>query len=207
MQAKGHVESERASVMPETSTTLLRDVADADNPRWGEFVARYRPALETFMSMRFPGLDPDDLIQETFIAVANALPAYRYVPEEKGHFRNFLTGILHHKALNALRSSRRREERNQEYSKTMHCENGPTEDGERHWRESLYEIALQQLLSDPDLAGRNKQIFIRTAIKGEKPEAVAESLAVSRAVVDQTKKRMVDRLRALIDALKRAYDN
>ena len=77
-------------------------------------------------------------------------------------------------------------------------------DGQRQWRETIYEIALQQLLANPDISARNKQIFVRTAIKGEKPEAVAESFSVSRDVVDQTKKRMLDRLRTIIDDLKSA---
>ncbi len=191
------------STMPETSTTLLRDVAgDADNPRWSEFVARYRPALEAFMAERFPGLEADDLIQETFIAIAKALPDYRYAPDEKGHFRNFLTGILHHKALNALRDERRRKERMDSYQAVGSLSSVHGE--EQIWRETIYEIALQQVLANPDIADRSKQIFIRTAIKGEKPEIVAESLSVSRDVVDQTKKRMIGRLRRIIDNLKGA---
>ena len=63
---------------------------------------------------------------------------------------------------------------------------------------------LQQLLADPAVTGRKRQIFIRTAMKGERPEDVATSLAVSRAVVDQTKKRMMDRLRELVERLKHA---
>ena len=59
----------------DTSTTLLRDIAGAsDNLRWGEFTARYRPLLEAFMYERFPGLEAEDLIQETFIAIARAMP-------------------------------------------------------------------------------------------------------------------------------------
>lgn len=193
------------SAMPETSTTLLRDVAeDADNPRWGEFVARYRPALEAFMVERFPGLDADDLIQETFIAIAKALPDYRYAPDEKGRFRSFLTGILHHKALNALRGARRQQERARVYVASQPAESSAADDEAQVWRETLYEVALQQVLANPDIADRSKQMFIRTAIKGEKPEAVAESLAVSREVVDQTKKRMIARLRKIIDGLKAA---
>ena len=192
----------------DTSTTLLRDRAGAaDNPRWGEFVARYRPLLEAFMVERFPSLDADELIQETFIAVARVLPNYRYVPEEKGHFHNFLTGILHHKALNALRSDRRRDELQRKYADELHAEQQTTDEEQRLWRETLYEIALQQLMASPDVAARNKQIFVRTAIKGEKPEMVADSLSVSRAVVDQTKKRMLDRLRALVDSLKDADED
>ena len=198
----------RMAKTPETSATLLRDVAgDADNPRWGEFIARYRPAMVSFMAERFPGLEPDDIIQETFIAVAKALPNYRYVPQEKGHFHNFLTGILRNKALNALRSARRHSDLLEKFAAEPRAEAQASEDEQRHWRETIYEIALQQLMANPNIAQRSKQIFIRTAIKGERPEAVAESLIVSRDVVDQTKKRMTERLRKAIDRLRNADGN
>jgi len=59
----------------DTSTTLLRGIAsDTWNPRWGEFVTRYRPMLATYTSRRFPLLSADDLVQETFVAVAKVLP-------------------------------------------------------------------------------------------------------------------------------------
>ena len=78
---------------PTTSTTLLRDLAqDSQHARWGEFVARYRPMMEAFLRERFPSVEADDVIQETLIAVCTALPSYRYSPDEKGHFRNYLTG-------------------------------------------------------------------------------------------------------------------
>ncbi len=157
------------------------------------------------MSARFPTLDADDIIQETFIAVANALPGYRYVPGETGYFHNFLTGILHHKALNAIRGEKRRVDRVKEYAEQQ-LDMDSSQDDAQKWRETVYEIALQQLMSDPDIADRSKQIFTRTAIKGEKPESVAESLSVSRNVVDQTKKRMTDRLRKIVDAMIKAND-
>ena len=184
---------------PETSSTLLRDIAgDAGNPRWGEFVARYRPMLEAFMAQRFPSMDADDLIQETFIAVARALPEYRYAPDENGRFRSFLTGILHHKALNALRSSRRRAARIEKYAQEPDCTASADSNSQEQWRETLFEIALSQIMANPDIPERNKRIFERTAIDGEKPDDVARSLAVSRDVVDQTKKRMLERLRKTV---------
>ncbi len=61
--------------IPTTSTTLLRDVAsDPQHVRWGEFVARYHPMMEAFMRERFPSIDADDVIQETFIALCKVLP-------------------------------------------------------------------------------------------------------------------------------------
>ena len=97
--------------IPATSTTLLRDLAnDSQHARWAEFVTRYRPMMEAFMRERFPSLDADDVIQETLIAVCTALPSYRYVPEEKGYFHNYLTGILRNKALRQLHKEQRQAE-------------------------------------------------------------------------------------------------
>lgn len=192
----------------DTSTTLLRDIAsDAGNPRWGEFVTRYRPMLTAYMSRRFPSLSADDLVQETFVAVAKALPDYRYAPDENGHFRNFLIGILRHKALNELKRTQRYEEILQQYTEERSKGSDTEGDDEKNWRETLYEIALQQLLANTDVSERDKQILIRTAIRCESPVAVADSLAVTRDVVDQVKRRMVVRLRATIENLKRADEN
>lgn len=192
-------------IAPDTSTTLLRDLAGrADHPRWGEFVVRYRPLMESYLHEWFPSLEMDDLIQETFVAIAKTLPDYRYVPDEKGHFHNYLTGILHHKALNALKRQNRRNEVTREYALDPSARGIGNDADVEKWRETVCEVALQQLLADPSVTGRKRQIFMRTAMKGESPEDVAESLAVSRAVVDQTKKRMMDRLRELVERLKHA---
>ena len=192
-------------IAPDTSTTLLRDLAGrADHPRWGEFVVRYRPLMESYLHEWFPSLEMDDLIQETFVAIAKTLPDYRYVPDEKGHFHNYLTGILHHKALNALKRQNRRNEVTREYALDPSARGIGNDADVEKWRETVCEVALQQLLADPSVTGRKRQIFMRTAMKGESPEDVAASLAVSRAVVDQTKKRMMDRLRELVESLKHA---
>ena len=192
-------------IAPDTSTTLLRDLADCpDHPRWGEFVVRYRPLMESYLHEWFPSLEMDDLIQETFVAIAKTLPDYRYVPDEKGHFHNYLTGILRHKALNALKRQNRRNEVAREYALDPSARGIGNDADVEKWRETVCEVALQQLLADPAVTGRKRQIFIRTAMKGERPEDVATSLAVSRAVVDQTKKRMMDRLRELVERLKHA---
>ena len=49
---------------------------------------------------------------------------------------------------------------------------------------------------------RTKQIFVRTAINQEKPDAVAAALGVSRNVVDQQKRRTLAKFKALVAALK-----
>ena len=126
-------------IAPDTSTTLLRDLAGrADHPRWGEFVARYRPLMESYLHERFSSLEMDDLIQETFVAIAKALPDYRYDPDEKGHFHNYLIGILRHKALNVLKRQDRHIEVVREYAADLSArEIGGDADVEK-WREILF---------------------------------------------------------------------
>ena len=197
--------------IPETSTTLLRDLAqDSQHARWGEFVARYRPMMEAFMRERFPSVEADDVIQETLIALIKAFPVYHYSPEEKGHFRNYLTGILRNKALKSLRDERRQTEIVAELRGVPTRRDGRAAsplaaDDEQSWRESIFEIALQQLFADGAIADRTKQVFRRVAVNGEKPDDVAVSFGIERNAVDQMKARMMTRLRELVAALEKVY--
>lgn len=192
---------------PETSTTLLRDIsADAHNARWGEFVARYRPMMEAFMQERFPSVDADEAIQRTLIALVGALPSYRYVPDEKGAFHNYLTGILRHRALRVMAEERRRGDVRTAFARAPQRTETAKEAEDKAWRASLFEIALQQYLADASVQDRTKQIFTRLAVNGEKPDDVAASFGLKRNAVDQIKSRAMDRLRALVKALEQADD-
>ena len=194
--------------MPETSTTLLRDLAqDSRHARWGEFVARYRPMMETYMHTRFPMVDADDAIQETLIALIKVFPVYHYSPEETGAFHNYLTGILRHRALRMIECESRRLDKELKYQEIegLSASGGNKDDG-LSWRESVFEIALQQLLADESINDRTKQVFVRVAVNGEKPESVAESFGIARNAVDQMKARMKERLRELANALMKVED-
>ena len=188
-------------MIPSTSTTLLRQIGgDVRHARWAEFIARYSPMCRNYLRRHFPSLETDDILQETFAALAKALPKYHYDPQGKGHFRNYLVGVLRNKALMALRKQKRDEETLAEYAKA----GGPrlSRPFADDWRQAVFEIALQQLMADPSIHDRTKQIFVRTAIKQEKPDAVATALGVSRNVVDQQKRRTLAKFKELVAALK-----
>ena len=194
--------------IPTTSTTLLRDLAqDSQHARWSEFVARYRPMMEAYMRNRFPTVDVDDAVQEALIALIKVFPVYKYSPEETGAFHNYLTGILRRRALRVIESESRRLNKEQKYHEIeeLTASDG-NEDDWSLWRESVLEIALQQLLADESINDRTKQVFVRVAVNGEKPEIVAESFGITRNAVDQMKARMKDRLRELTDALMKVDD-
>ena len=194
--------------IPETSTALLRDLAqDSQHARWGEFVSRYRPMMEAYMRTHFPTVDADDAIQETLITLTKVFPVYHYSPDETGAFHNYLTGILRHRALRVIENESRRLNKEQKYHEM--AELSIPDDGRNErssWREAVLEIALQQLLADESINDRTKQVFVRVAINGEKPETVAESFGITRNSVDQMKARMKDRLREFADALMKVDD-
>jgi RNA polymerase sigma factor (sigma-70 family) len=189
--------------VPQTSTTMLKQIAGASgHPRWTEFVAKYRPMLETYMRTTFPTLEADEVVQETFLGIMRALPDYVADPDRSGAFHNYLTGVLRHKALDALRLAERDTENRRRLAEAAPEPSGDA--NEEEWRRAVCEIALGQLLADPRFGERSKQIFERTALRGEKPQDVADALLVDRSVVDQTKKRMTERLKALIKGLEDA---
>ena len=194
--------------IPTTSTTLLRDLAqDSQHARWSEFVARYRPMMEAYMRNRFPTVDVDDAVQEALIALIKVFPVYKYSPEETGAFHNYLTGILRRRALRVFESEGRRSNKEQKYHEIEElASSGGNEDDWSLWRESVLEIALQQLLADESINDRTKQVFVRVAVNGEKPETVAQSFGITRNSVDQMKARMKDRLRDLANALMKVED-
>ena len=201
--------------LPATSTTLLRDIAsDSQHVRWGEFVARYRPMMEAYMRERFPSLDADDVIQETLIAVCAALPSYRYEPEEKGYFHNYLTGILRNKALQQLGKDRRQAEISEKLREDGSSDGRARSPSapqsaiqaadEQAWRETLVEIALQQLMNDESIQSRTRQVFLRVVVNGEKPDDVAAAFGIERNAVDQIKSRMMPRLQKIVADLEKA---
>jgi len=200
--------------IPTTSTTLLRDVAsDSQHARWTEFATRYRPMMEAYLRERFPSVDADDVIQETLVAVWAALPSYRYAPDEKGHFHNYLTGILRNKALRQFGANRRYAEIAEKVREGVSSDGragaprtplGTMSDEEQSWRETLVEIALRQLLNDESIQSRTRQVFLRVAVNGEKPDDVAAVFGIERNAVDQIKNRMMPRLQKIVAVLEKA---
>jgi len=194
-------------MIPETSTTLLKDISDSSNARWPEFVSRYRQMMVSYLKTHFPAVDADDIVQETLIALAKALPRYRYDPDETGRFRNYLTGILRNRALKSCeRADRDRAFMSNLRDGAVLLPETPTEKGVAAWRESLLEIATRQLFADEQIPDKSKQMFQRLTVDGASAEEVAAAYGTSRNNVDKTKSRMMARLREIVRKLEAAAD-
>lgn len=185
---------------PVTSITLLKGLASGtDNARWAEFFRIYEEPMRSFLSARFPSVDADDAIQETMVALMRRMPDYHYTPDSNGHFHNYLTGILKHKAEDALRREAR-ESGKRDRLKERGAADAPREDPD-DWKLAAMNAALEQLLSDESVNARAREVFRHVALMHEPPAEVAAAFGISRTNVDQIKRRMVQRLSVLVSSM------
>ena len=160
--------------------------------------------MRAFLAAHFPSVPADDIIQETLIALVRAMPSYVYSPKEKGFFHNYLFGVLKHKALHHLRDASREEAALDSFAsvvETADAAASANEAEDKTFRESIYELARAELLPDPSTRQQSRPILVRVAINGEKPEDVAAAFGVTRKSVDQTKARLVAKLRRIKEGL------
>ena len=187
------------STIPATSISLIQAIAnDPQSTRWKDLYTIYDAPMRAFLQARFPSLEAEDVIQETMLALMKALPNYSYTPDAKGHFHNYLMGILKHKAMDAL-AVRTREARFREDLAERPAGEGAAD--EEEWKHAALEVAIAQLLADKDINPLHRTVFERLVLQREKPEDVARELGTSRGNVDVIKKRMIERLGAMMARL------
>ena len=154
------------------------------------------------MRERFPSVEADEAIAETLIALVDVFSAYRYSPDETGRFHNYLTGILKHKALYRRKMAERHAKSVAAFEDSAKsADDSAALAEEQEWKETVFAIAVRQLLADETIHSRTKQIFQRVAVDGASPEEVAKAYGVSRNNVDQIKDRMIRKLQELVRGL------
>ena len=189
-------------MVPVTSISLLKVLGeDSQSPRWREFLRMYASTIDGFLFKHFPTVDAEDVMQETLRALVEKLPLYEYEPDTKGHFRNYLIGIVRFKAIEQLKRRKREADLRVELGANAQfeweCEKQSYSVDLRDWQREAYEAALAQFMADKSIATRDKEIFRRVALQGESPEDVAAIFDIKRNNVDQIKARMVAKLKEL----------
>ena len=179
---------------------MLKDLASgAAGARWAEFYKVYEEPMRGFLHAKFPSVEADDAIQETMAALAQALPDYRCTPDEKRHFRNYLMGILKHKAADLLK----RQVRESNVRTALRDDGAPAVDTseDKEWKFAAMEAAVEQLMADPSINPRTREIFRHVALLHESAADVARLFGVSRNNVDQIKNRLIRRLSETVAAM------
>lgn len=191
---------------PKTSTSLIIALRmQRQGARWKEFIDRYKPMMEGYLRSRFFNIEYEDVIQDTFIALAKILPNYRYAPDETGAFHDYIVAILRNKACDALRIKEKQENLKKEFLEDINFERGGFTDKDSVYQ-AILKIALKDVLGDSSIMMRNKRIFIENVINGLSPDVVASMFGVTRNNVDQIKARMIKRLQEKCTELKGVID-
>jgi len=185
-------------VIPKTSVGLLNAIAVShESDRWHEFYGLYQPVIAAYIQKNFPSLEADEVIQEAMIAFVKKVPTYRYDPQMKGFFHNYLLGIAKFKAFEALRR------RSREASKLDTYKDGSPETLNGVPEETVDEVqiaeaAIWQFLHDDTVNVRDREIFRRIIPPcSESPESVAKAYGITRNNVDQIKSRAMGKVREI----------
>ena len=143
--------------VPVTSVSLLKVLGeDAQSPRWTEFAKKYASTIDGFLLKYYPKVDAAEVVNDTLIALVEKLPLYEYDPDENGHFRNYLIGIVRFKAIEQMKRRKR-----EAAHKELLAENAKFEwvyekrsysADLRNWQREAYEAALVPLTADKGIS-------------------------------------------------------
>ena len=195
-----------------TSETLLRDLAASpESRRWEQFYHLYKPVLSHYLTYLL-GAYPDgrrwhdDIVQETFIALAKQLPAFVYDPA-KGRFRDYIGRILGNKLKDFQRRSCR------SAAVETHLDDieaipdrataRPSPDAMNEALAQLLRLVERRLFASGRFSGRTEAVYRRLAVDGQPPEAVAREFNITPNNAYQIKKRVADAIAAEMARLRR----
>lgn len=185
---------------PATSPTLLRAIAaDPESPRWNDFARLYAPLVRRYLAKARVDFEPigeadrDDLVQETFLAVARALPGFRYDPA-RGRFRGYLASVVRNLVLRRRREEAARPE--VAVAETGEREAAPaTTDAERELMLECWTLALARVLREHAFTPNAKAVF-RAHVLDDRPAAdVADEFRMRSNAVYQVKDRVLRAVR------------
>lgn len=189
-------------VNPETRESLILRLADhTDNVAWSEFLDIYEPMLGQLASRwGLQKADADEVVQETLLAVANAIPQYQSRPHRHA-FRGWLAAITRNKLADLL--SRRRRQVNGSGDTDVHRwldqHAEPTSQlsvWDWNQKQQIFQWAAKRVRGE--VKAHTWQAFHRTSVLGESVAVVAAELDIRQGMVHVARSRVMLRLRDAI---------
>ena len=182
-----------------TRSSVLRAVADTENEAaWQRLFDLY--AGFVFSIARSKGLndaDADDIVQTVFADLARNLPTFEY-DRAKGRFRSYLSGLVHWRVNDRLRSGKRDAElKSAIWEEAKSAASAEDEDfEERAWRQAALEEALRRI--KPEVRPEHYAAFVASAVEGQDTETVMRLHGLTSDNLYQIRKRLTARLRAAV---------
>lgn len=188
---------------PSTRYSLLARLGQpADEQAWQEFMAIYEPLVYRLARRRgFQHADADDLCQEVFRAMANAIERWQQRPD-RGSFRAWLFHIARNVMINALRHRQRHPGGVGGRDVQRLLDQQPADDQESRLLSIEYERHLFHWAAEEvkkEFRQTTWQAFWQTGVEGRKPTDVAKELGLSVGAVYIARSRVMARLREKIE--------
>ena len=186
---------------PHTRPSLLVRLRDAaDHDAWRQLVELYAPLVYRFLRKRgLQDADAADLTQDVLRSLAAAIDSFEYDPR-RGSFRGWLFTVARNKLHTFLRKKKRRPTEDDE--ERLLREPAPDEDvelWEQEYRQRLFDWAADRVRGQFQEA--TWQAFWRTAVEGQPPRSVADSLKMSVGAVYIARSRVLARLKEEVQRL------
>ena len=179
-----------------TRSSVLKAVADTENTAaWQRLFDLY--AGFVFSIARHKGLnetDADDIVQTVFADLARNLPTFEY-DRAKGRFRSYLSGLVHWRVNDRLRSGKRDAElKSAFWDEAKSAASAEDEDfEEREWQQAALEEALRRI--KPEVRPEHYAAFVASAVEGQDTDIVTKLYGISRDSLYQIRKRLTVKLR------------
>lgn len=197
---------------PVTSPTMLRDVAsNPSSPRWNEFARLYEPLIRRYVAReqmnfsRIQKADQDDLVQESFLAVARAMSSFQY-DKDRGRFRGYLFSVVRRMVVRHQRKTERRvdvpvEDVGEDGLGVGEAE-AVREDGEhREMMLQVWTLALARVFRKGRFTPNAQSIFRRHVLENADVQEVAAEFRMKPNAVYQIKDRVLRAVRRELDEL------
>jgi RNA polymerase sigma factor (sigma-70 family) len=184
-----------------THASLLARLSEgADAPAWEEFHARDRDLIRGFaLRRRLQAADAEDVVQEVFLALAQAMRSFEHQPEKR-RFRGFLRTIairVHSKRFARTRPGPGLQQTAAEQTLDAAAEESAQEaDGEAKWRQHHLRGAMERVRAEFRDADLRAFEFLTAGPRDAR--SVAAELGISADSADQAKSRILKRLCALV---------
>ena len=177
-----------------TRSSALKAAADTGNTAaWNRLFDLYSGFI--FSIARHKGLnetDADDIVQVVFADLARNLPTFEY-DRAKGRFRSYLSGLVHWRVNDRLRSGKRDAELKASFWEEAKAAGGDDDFSEREWQSAALEEALRRM--KPSVRPRHYAAFFASAVEGQDTDAVTKLYGISRDSLYQIRKRLTVKLR------------
>ena len=191
-----------------TTTALLNNLHDSDNEAaWREFDDRYRPILIGFARRLGMGeADAVDVAQETMVQFIKEYREGKY-DRDRGRLRSWLLGIARYRVAGVYRKrATSRINRGESAITDMPRDEEFEEAWDTERRMTILRAALVQLRSTTKIADKTVRAFEMVALQQQPTAEVATELDMTENDVYLAKSRVASKLRELVAALEKVYD-